>query len=84
MSVVGPSQFWVAGRQVPEPVLDNWRVAPVFQHLLQHFQDLRWLPEETVCLSSALAHSLCILSGRAAVAAQPVQYDPGNAGPPVG
>lgn len=53
-SAVGPSQFWVAGRQVPEPNADTLRVAPVFQYLPQQFKDPSWLPEETVCLTSAL------------------------------
>ena len=51
---MGPSQFWVAGRQVPEPNADTLRVAPVFQYLPQQFKDPSWLPEETACLTDAL------------------------------
>ena len=63
-SAVGPSQFWVAGRNVPEPNADTLRVAPVFQYLPQHFKDPGWLPEEAACLTNALlkAAQVCVIS----------------------
>ena len=52
--VAGPSQFWVAGRNVPEPNEDTLRIAPVFQYLPQQFKDATWTAEETKCLTEAL------------------------------
>ncbi len=54
MQVVGPSQFWVAGRHVPEPNADSLKTAPVFQYLPQQFKDSTWTPEETACLTDAI------------------------------
>lgn len=51
---VGPSQFWVAGRHVPEPNADALRVAPAFRYLPQHFKDATWTPEESATLTDAL------------------------------
>ena len=52
--VAGPSQFWVAGRTVPEPNQDALRIAPVFRYLPQQFKDSTWTTEETKCLTEAL------------------------------
>ena len=52
--MAGPSQFWVAGRNVPEPNEDTLRIAPVFQYLPQQFKDSTWTAEETKCLTEAL------------------------------
>lgn len=52
--MAGPSQFWVAGRNVPEPNEDTLRIAPVFQFLPQQFKDSTWTAEETKCLTEAL------------------------------
>ena len=52
--VAGPSQFWVAGRNVPEPNEDALRIAPVFRYLPQQFKDATWTAEETKCLTEAL------------------------------
>ena len=54
VQVVGPSQFWVAGRHVPEPNADTMKTAPVFQYLPQQFKDSTWTPEEIACLTDAI------------------------------
>ena len=54
VQVVGPSQFWVAGRHVPEPNTDTLKTAPVFQYLPQHFKDSTWTPEEIALLTDAI------------------------------
>ena len=60
--VVGPSQFWMSGAEVPEPNADTLKLLEAYSYLPHSFKTLRWSDEEDAKLKELVLTALKVSS----------------------